>query len=275
MADSQFDYEMAIEETTQFVNSLFTFNALIMDNRDPDIGVLEDLTSDTDLWEAVNRELGSECVQTIVSNNNPDTKGRCPFFRVFQCNLSASAPTNFKLQSFYKKIGMPALAVRCSKAMVVALSSMNLSESPISFPSCFTTTTMILSDFLSDEPEIDVACLKPCGKYLKLDRSTTALMEIAGVRIPYYVPVDVQWRIMSYMQSVEASMIEDAKNAIMTTYDAYVFAMFSQREPRIPAYLASYYHAANVHSTTAGATRPFLVPSVKMHRVAALAPPSS
>lgn len=275
MADSQFDMQMALDETSRFMESLFTFNVLVMDNNEPDIRVVDGLGSDAELWDFVNRELGSGYVQTIVANNNSDTKARCPYFRVFQAGVTASAPTNFKLQSFYKKIEIPSISMRCAKAVVVALTSMSSLDSPISFPSCFMTTTMTPSDFLDDLEEVDLACLKPCGEHLKHDQSTTALMDIAGVQLPYFLPWDVQCKIMSFMQSREACMIEDAKNSIMTTYDAYVFAMFSQREPRIPAYLASYYLAANVSSTVAGATRPFLAPSVKMDRPVYRVIPSS
>lgn len=275
MEDSQFDIQMALDETSRFMDSLFTFNVLVMDNNEPDIRVVDGLGSDVELWDLVNRELGSGYVQTIVTNNNSNTSARCPFFRVFQSGVTASAPTNFKLQSFYKKIEIPSMSMRCTKAIVVALTSMVSLDSPVSFPSCFMTTTMAPSDFMDDIEEVDIACLKPCGEHLKLDRSATALMDIAGVQIPFFVPWDVQCKIMSFMQSREASMIEDAKNNIMTTYDVYVFAMFSQREPRIPAYLASCYLAANVSNTIAGATRPFLVPSVKMGRSASRVMPSS
>jgi hypothetical protein len=57
-------------------------------------------------------------------------------------------------------------------------------------------------------------------------------------------------------------MIRDKMADIKRLWDEKLFIMFQQREPRIPAHIASTYNAATVQNTAVVATRPFLAPVV-------------
>ena len=259
--EPEFDMQMALDETEMFVDAMFSFNVLVFTNNNPDVRVVE-LMSDVELWQFLETEMpGQPYIQSIIANNDQFTKARVPYFRVVQTGVNDRAANNFKLARFYQKIGLSFMSAKCSKAVIVGLASMDTTSSPISLPSCFTTTSCELSDFLADE--IDLACLKPCGPELKTNRSATALLKIAGMAIPYYVPEDVQWKILSFLEEPTAVLIKKAMDVLMTKYDVVLFSMFSQKEPRIPAYLASYYRAASVQTTTDAATRPYLVPTAR------------
>lgn len=255
-----YEYLDVIGSEEQFVESLFNYNVLVLKNDYPDVRDVM-ISCDADLWRLVQEELGEACIQAIVENRNKETRVRCPFFRVFQSGVSASCSTNFKLQSFFQMIDAAMMNSRCTGAVVVGLSAMNAMESPISLPYCFTMTTFDPMDFTETVDEVDMCCLKPVGDELKKNRATTALCDIAGVELPYHVPWDVQTRILSYLRSPTADILTTAKVEIQTVYDFAMYTMFVQREPRIPAYLASYYHAATVASTTSDALKAFLVPA--------------
>lgn len=243
-------------------DSLFSFNTVYMDNQDPDIRVIE-FHYDYELALYIQSNFTNQAMQSIVKNNNTETAVMCPFFRVVIDGFSHEAPINFKLQTFFKKIGMDMMSPRCTRAMVVGLCTLTNLDSPISVPCCFTTTNVDPMDFVVDD-ELDLACLNTCKCTNSMEPQPTTLCEVAGTCIPYYVPRDVQFRILSFLSCPTASLIHQEKCRLMKLWDEWLFPMFSQREPRIPCNIASYYNASSVLSTTENATRPYLAPSASL-----------
>jgi hypothetical protein len=236
---------------------LFVINVLIFENSDPDIRVVE-VPDDVDLALFAASEIGPGMVQTIVSNSDPETKDRCPYFRLVASPPSDGLPINFKLQTFLNKIGQGHIMTpRCTKVIVVGLHALNNLESPISIPLAFCTTTIDPMDYGIDTV-VDIACLQPVGG-LKSD-SSEALCQIAGLCLPVHVPDACQWRILSYLEEPTAAMIKDQIDKICVDYDAALLPMFQQREPRLPPIIASFYNASTVQTAIRGATRSFLVP---------------
>jgi hypothetical protein len=256
-ADSEFDFNHALDRVSLFVDSLMSFNVVIMSNDQPDIQVME-LQYDSQLAILLQQELGEGYVQTIVNNNNDDTKVKCPFFRVCMTGPGNDAPVNFKLRSFLNRINMNTLNPRCLKAVVVGLATLHHMESAISVPSCF-CTTMIDPIDLNLEEEIDMSCLESCAQHLYPVGST--LCDIAGLAMPCHLPPEIQTRILSYCSSPTADIIRDAVFRLRRRWDYALYTMFLQREPRIPVHIASIYNAATVQATAVAATRPFLVPA--------------
>lgn len=248
-----FDYNYAIEHVAKFVDGLFAFNVLIFENRLPDIQVLE-LNSDKAIVELIKSEFGLNVVQTIVPNMDEDTKLFCPYFRVI-FNSFGTAAINFKLQTFFQKIRLNAMNPRCSKALVVGLSTMEHgAESTLSVPYRFCTTSIEAIELV--DKQLDFACLKPCAPMSK-DPGMT-LCDIAGVSLPYHIPWEVQCKILSYMRSPTAEIVQTKLDDLCHQWDKCLFPMWQQREPRIPAHIACYYRAATVQSTVADATASFL-----------------
>lgn len=256
--DPDFDYDFAVSQVGSFVDALFDFNVVLMQNSDPDIRVVS-FRYESELGLFLERQLGAGFVQTIVNNLNPETKVGCPYFRVCMSGVNETASTNFKLKSFYNRIGMSTMDPRCNKAVIIGLSTLFSLESPISVPYSFCITRIDPID-LSFEPEIDMACMEVCAQGHHPAGST--LCDIAGLDLPVYLPPETHFNILKYLSSPCAELIKNAQADLCNTWDYYMLTMFQQREPRIPVHIASSYNAATVQQTVADAAKPYLVPTV-------------
>ena len=257
--DMDFDMQACLEDIDMFVSSLSDYNIIIMTNDQPDIQVIE-CKYNSELYSTLQSELGDNYIQTIVNNLNMETQFGCPYFRICMTSLGNDIPVNFKLQKFYKAIGLGAMNPRCKKAVVVGLASMSMMESPIAIPSCFCSTKIFSLD-LFKEPELDIACMKPCAQHLHPADST--LCDIAGICLPRHLPVEVQNNILSYCSSPDADLIRDEMYRLCRQWDMYMFPMFLQREPRVPVHIASYYGARSVQKTVEDATKSILASSAR------------
>lgn len=256
--DPVFDYNYAVNNIADFVDSLFSFNVLVFENRQPDVQVLE-LRSEEAILELIRSEFGPSAVQSIVPNMDPATRPFCPYFRLI-ANDFGSAPTNFKLQTFLGKIKLKAMNPRCSKAVVVGLTTMDqISDVTVSVPYAFCTTSIDNIEFV--DKQLDFACLKPCAPFGHHDGMT--LCDIAGVFLPFHLPWDIQAKILTYLRSPTAELIQAKLDDLCHLWDLRLFPMWTQREPRIPAHIACYYRAKTVQATVADATSAFLVSSAR------------
>jgi hypothetical protein len=255
--DVEFDFNHALESTSLFVDGLLSFNVLVMCNDEPDIQVME-LQYDSQVAPLLLQVLGDGYVQTIVNNRHEATRVRCPYFRVCTTDFNEDTIINFKLRSFYNKIGMSSMNPRCTKAVVIGLATLSHLESNISVPTCFCSTKIDLIN-LDLESEIDVSCMELCAQHHHPGGYNLA--DIAGLVLPYHVPHDVQHLILRYCSSPTADLIKQAMTRVRHEWDVQMYTMFLQREPRIPVHIASIYNACTVQKTAADATRPFLVPA--------------
>jgi hypothetical protein len=245
-------------DLTCMEDALFDFNTVWFENAMPDISVVR-MRSDTDLANFVMQEMEEGYIQTIINNLDPETRAFCPYFRVFMDKFGNDSPINFKLQSFFNRIGMSSLNSRCRRALVVGLHALDNLTSGISVPMAFCTTSIDPIRFYLDE--VDLACLSPCAK--DMYPSDFTLSNIAGLSIPYHLPPDLQWKVLSYLRSPEAEIVNEAILGVCVEWDMWMAPMFHQREPRIPVDIASYYAVPTALTTIAGATKPFLVPSAE------------
>lgn len=247
-----FDFDMNVDE-------LFNFNVLLMENAQPDIQVRE-MKHDMQLVQLIDTEIGYGAVQSIVQNNDLETKDQCPYFRIVATPPSSHLPKNFLFEAFLEKIGQGFMSTpRVVKVLVIGLHALNNLESPITVPLAFCTTSV--PDFaINVLGPIDMACLEPIGGRAT---SSESLKSIAGMSLPYHVPVEVQARILLFCQEPTAAIIKDAMNDICAQWDHALVPMFLQREPRIPAFIALRINAAYVEGTINAATKPFLVAPAK------------
>jgi len=243
-------------ETFEFdAESLFSFNLVIMANDQPDIQVME-FNAEYEIGPYLDKELGSAYVQTIITNRNEETKGMCPYFRICMSGFSSKTSINFKLKAFLNRIGMEGISSHCEKAVVMGLATLHHLESPISVPYLFCTTKIDSID-LALEESLDLACMEVCAE--SKNPGASSLCDIAGVTLPYFLPWEVQSLILQFSASPTADMIKRERTHLCRSWDALLFTMFRQREPRIPVHIASFFNAATVQQTVADATRPFLV----------------
>jgi len=238
------------------VDTLFSFNVIVFANNEPDIQVFE-LHHDYEVGPFLYDHLGDGYIQTIINNLDPDTRAFCPFFRVCMSDFGGTTSTNYKLKSFYNQIGMSTLDNRCSKAVVVGLSTLHHMESPLSVPYSF-CTTKIDPIYLHYEQNLDLSCLQPCVSEQKPVGAT--LCDIAGLCLPCHIPDEVHFHILKYLTSPTADIIKNAKSHVGYCWNVNLYTMFYQREPRIPVHIASFYNAATVQRTADVAVRPILAP---------------
>lgn len=247
---SSFDWDIDLD-----IDRLSELEVLVMDSLEADVGI-KTCSSSAGVAALMEREFGDkEVLQLVVNNHDEETKDMCPYFRVVMSSFMAGSETNRHLRAFYKTIGMDTLNANCDKALVIGLCNLSDFNLCVSVPSKFCISSMDMVDRGLAE-EIDSACLKPCAKTLYPEELT--LYDIAGMCLPYYVPREAQWRILSFLRHPVAEMVETEIQRICDRWDVFMVAMFGQREPRIPAHIAYVYNVPTVLTTIGGATRSFL-----------------
>lgn len=258
--DDEFEFQEMLSDIDNFVNGLTDFDAVIMSNDNPDIQVVE-MRYDCELVQLLQEELGMNFVQTIVQNNHSESRQQCPYFRICTTQCSDNLPINFKLQKFYSGIGHGiTFSPKCRKAVVVGLAVNTAFDSPVRMPSSFTSTRVGELD-LTQEPELDLPCLKACAQSLYPE--STTLCDIAGVELPYFVPWECQCLILSFCSSPTCDLIQSEMYRLSLFWHDTFLPMFYQREPRIPVPIASYYGASTVQACARDATRSTLAPRAR------------
>lgn len=250
MEDS-FSFDMVIEELSKIA-------VLVMDRDQPDVSV-RTIGSEMDADEEIGKEFGhAEYLQLVMINHDPETRLMCPYFRVIMDTFKATEKVNPHLKRFYERIGMSTLSANCRKAMVLGMYDVANIGRVISVPVGLTFGYMSVEDLGLVGDKIDSECLRP----LK-----TVLYGVEGVCIPYHIPLEAQWNILSYLRHPVADIVVAKIEELCHRWDVFLYPMFQQREPRIPAHVAYIYNVPTVLSTVAGATKSFLVPRVQRHPV--------
>lgn len=253
--ESSFDWELALSDTTNFVDSLMAYNVMLLENNEPDIKIIQ-IDYDVEISMLIQQQFSNEAFQTIITNNHTNSKAECPYFRVVMKDFGGDSTINFKLRTFFDKIGCGAMNARCSKALVIGLHALHMLNSPINIPHCFSTTSIPDASFWIGG-ELDMACLEAPGKKIQQGHS---LGEIAGMVLPYYLPHEIQMKILSFCRHPFAEMIDAEIDRVCHHWDVALTPMFMQREPRIPPNIASHFHASTVTVTISAATSPYLAP---------------
>lgn len=255
-ADMSFDWDTVLQDTDKFVDSLMSYNILYFDNTEPDVRVIE-VANDVEVNMVIQNTFSGEVFQTIVNNNDKETKDQCGYFRVFMENFGGTSTINFKLRTFFDRIGISAMNARCTKAVAMGLHALHMLNSPMLIPNSFCTTTIEPIEMWLGK-ELDMACLQTCGD--KVVNGAT-LCEIAGMDLPVFLPIEVQQRIIQFCRNPTAQLIVDEIEFQCLRWDMFVTPLFEQREPRIPPSIASLYRAATAQETIENAISYFLVPA--------------
>lgn len=246
--DDSFDMDLTIDE-------LCSVTLGVMDRDQADVSI-RTVSCEADVNVEIMAEFGhAEYLQLVMINQDAETKDLCPYFRVVMDSFRAEERPNRHLQVFYDRVGMSTLNANCRKAMVIGMYDITDINKVISVPHGLLDTTMVATD-LGLGSKLDSDCLRP----LK-----TLLYGVQGMYIPYFLPLEAQWRILSFLRHPFAEMIEKKMSDICFRWDIFLHPMFQQREPRIPAHIASVYNVPTVLTTIHGATRSFLAPLAPRH----------
>jgi hypothetical protein len=250
--DDSFDWDAPLDE-------IFGITVLVMDRKDPDISVRL-LGSDDEVAAEIGKEFGNEdFLQLVVVNRDEGTRYICPYFRIImnQFVAQSTSPVNKHLEAFYESIGMNTLSARTDKAMVVGACDLTSLSRTTSVPIQYSITKLPEVGMGMD---LDSDCLKVCARELYKQEDLT-LCDISGLYIPYHIPLEAQWLVLSYLRSPTAELIEAKIGELCMAWDIFMWPMFVQREPRIPCTIAHCYGVPTVLTTISGATRSFLAPS--------------
>lgn len=243
--EDSWDWDKVLSNIDGFVDDLTSYNVLVFQNSDPDIRVVQ-VPNATPVGKIIQDWFPVDPIQTIVNNHDEDTKWMVPYFRIVMRDFGGDSTINFKLQTFYRKIGLQGFNPRCSMAMVIGLHALHLLESPMDMPSSFCMTSIDPLEFsfsnISEPP-------------------ATTLAGVSGIVLPYYLPWEVQVNILKFCKSPTAMIIESQIDIICLNWDIALNIMFQQREPRIPANIASAFGASTVQMAIGVATRPLLAES--------------
>jgi len=245
--DDSWDWDKVLDNIEGFVDEITSYNILVMQNSDPDIRVIE-IPHYMPVAQVIQEWFPSDSIQTIVNNLDKETKHMVPYFRIVMKDFGGGATINYKLQNFYRKIGLTGFNPRCSMAMVFGLHALHMLESPMDMPSNFCMTTIDPINF---------------GIIQESRPPAVSVCNIQGMVLPHYLPWECQSLILQYCQSPTAMIVESKIDSICINWDIALHTMFQQREPRIPVNIASAYGASSVQLAIAVATRPCLAASAE------------
>ena len=192
------------------VESLTSFNILIFSNLDPDVRsmVLKD-TSDL-----------QKCISFIFPNSknvsqmilpNPDQNGMCTHFMVMADQFHIKSPTNFRLETFLKGVGLHSVQARCLRALVVGMCG-GIGDNYVTIPDSYLFLHPRTYDPLSP---IDVYC-----------SDINQICGIQGTFLPYQLPDELQWNILKYMRHPCAEIISSEMKRINDYWDLHFNSLF-------------------------------------------------
>lgn len=243
--ESCFDYDISMDK-------LASIRTLVMDRDEVDIAIVEAMNN-AEVADLIEGEFpGMEYLQLVVINHDVESREFCPYFRIIMDSFRADNKVNRHLRLFYDRIGMSTLNACCRKAIVVGMFDVFDIHASTSVPSAFSLGSFHNQD-LGLTGELDGSCL---GK------SVTELYDVPGMNIPYHLPWEVQWRILSFLRHPVADIVKVTMDEVRCSWDTFLYPMFQQREPRIPTYIAYLYDVPTVLTTIAGATKSFLASTV-------------
>ncbi len=250
------------------MDSLFSFSGVFFNNTNPDCMLIE-FGDDNQYYEYVKTMAAGRPITTmVVANRLEGTIDRCPYFKICLAD-DGHNNVNLKLQSFLEKIGSPGMNCQFSDAVVIGLYDCFGGGIHLSIPSCLYIRAPDRFDACIDN-EIDMACLQPCG----INMGQNSLAEIAGISMPLHLPIDVQYKILSYCRSPTAQLIHDELDRLNCHWDVALDALYYQRVWSVSPIFNYLEPVPTVREVMRGVTRPFLAPgapnpvAIANHRIA-------
>lgn len=218
--DLDFDIDLSFLDSELGIDKLSTFHAIFLSNSDVDMRVLE-LKDGTDIMNVVASEFSkpNNITQVILPNGNLDEQ--CPYFRIIMQDYNISSVVNYKLETFMRAAGILGIHARCTIALVVGLASNGMTSPMIDIPSSYRLCHI---EPLNIMAPIDMTCM---STEVSRVQGSTKLMDIPGMRLPYYIPQDLHWHIFKYLRHPCAVIIQSEFD-FWTRFMAYWDMRFQQ-----------------------------------------------
>lgn len=192
------------------VESLSSFNILLFSNLDPDVRSM--LVSDaSDLQNCISVIFPDSKNVSQMILPNPDKSGSCTHFMVMADQFHIKSPTNFRLETFLKGVGLHSVQARCLRALVVGMCG-GIGENYVTIPESYLLLPPKVYDPLSPIEVYSSDVNQICG--------------IPGMCLPYSLPDELQWRILRYMRHPCAEMISSEMKRINDYWDFHFSSLF-------------------------------------------------
>lgn len=159
-------------EVDDFVDQLFSYSLLFFSNEEFDMRVFE-ATDAGGIRKVVEEVFPDPAgVVTVVLKNGKDDR-RCPFFRVLVDGYSARVPSNFKLETFFRSVGIKGVSSRCTRAMVMGCCAEDLDSPLCDIPQDYRVCPIMSLDVV-DMPRDDTIMTRVLGEPQEEVSFTTA-----------------------------------------------------------------------------------------------------
>lgn len=190
----------------KFLDDLFSFNLVIMRNGDHDPVVLKMMDPLQIAYVIDDYFDGGDKTEMVVANGKPDSL--CPFFKFIMKDYSLTHPTNYKLETFFRRTGILGVHARCSVAIVVGMMSDKSSNSCVDVPMEY--------HYISCRPLGFMAPLEmTVHQSVMRKRCLDKINGIQGMSLPIALPRDVHWNILKFLRHPCAEMIIQHKNKLL------------------------------------------------------------
>lgn len=210
-----------------YVNRLFGFHVLIFRNEDPDCREIY-CNNHYEMLNVVKTYFvdDKDVVQMIVPNPSKDCL--CPYVMMMLEAHKIKTPTNYKLETFMRNMGMTGIHPGCSVALVVGMMNPMFMDSLMDIPNFYRMCSLSCFDKvgqieLSIESSVAVKITKESG------------YEYPGMILPYDIPDELAFKILSYLQHPCAEAISTYKRNVLrwiSYWDNHFHDMFCSWERR-------------------------------------------
>lgn len=208
--DPDMDWEFP-EDQDNFVGSLSSFNMLVFSNSCPDVRVIPVPTS-SELLGCINNLFPDNSTLTQMVVPNPEKGTSCTHFMVMADRCNIKSPTNFRLETFLKGVGIHNLQARCLDAVVVGMCG-NIGDNYVNVP----------HKYLLMYPD----GVDPLGPRTVVSSDVTRICGIEGMSVPRYLPNEIQWHILKYLKHPCADIISSEMKRVNEYWDCHFGCLFT------------------------------------------------
>lgn len=205
------DEELDLENVNvdEFVEDLLRFDVVYCSNAEPDIRVIE-VKNEEGLTDLVSELFGDGdfVTQIVIPNKCEDLF--CTHLRIIACEYHKKSPVNYKLSDFLRKAKNNTLSSRCTKALVVGMTSAMAGYTSV--PAQFKTTSIPV---LVETAPIEMQ-----------SSEMLSLLKIPCESILRRLPDEVQWEVLKYCQHPVARIMRDELDRVSRLWDWYFNALF-------------------------------------------------
>ena len=148
LSDDEFLSFLDTYGSDAYVEKLFNFRMLVLQNEDPDCRVLE-LSNKYQLENVTKTYFKTNNVVQVVLPN-PMGDPMCPFIMLIMENYVPTTVVNYKLETLFRKMGINGIHAHCTVALVMGMMTPLYMDSMVDIPEFFRLCNLTFFDRLGD-----------------------------------------------------------------------------------------------------------------------------